>query len=148
MADKQKTDTMKPSMGIAMISLPLLHFLFPEHGRKASRFTRGEAFIDLLQRHEMYLAIEGRFINASISGLSKVWKWDRKTTADFLMSLHAFGIITLVTQGRKTVPRLSDDFMDNCQDEAENKSQPTRQKPKPRSAKADMPTLPFEDDED
>lgn len=92
-------------------SMELWHFLvggqknFP---KKDGRFTRAEAFDDLLERqHAAAMRDVDEYIKADITVLSRAWQWQRTTTATFLDTLQDLGVLTSEKSGNSRIFRLN-----------------------------------------
>lgn len=75
---------------------------------KSHKFTRTEAFYDLIDRHCIALLKgEGDHIGGTINSLAKTWGWDRETVARFIDNLQQLGTVTVDTDGNRKVIRLN-----------------------------------------
>ena len=92
-------------------SMELWHFLVggqKNFQKKDGRFTRAEAFDDLLERqHAACMRNIDDPIKADITILSRAWQWQRTTTANFLDTLVEFGALTSSTSGNSRIFRLN-----------------------------------------
>ena len=91
-------------------SMELWHFLVggqKNFQKKDGRFTRAEAFDDLLERqHAAAMRDVNEPIKADITVLSRTWQWQRTTTATFLDNLEGFGVLTSQKSGNSRIFRL------------------------------------------
>lgn len=75
---------------------------------KSHKFTRTEAFYDLIDRHCIALLKgEGDHVSGSINSMAKTWGWDRETVARFIDNLQQLGMVTIETEGNRKVIRLN-----------------------------------------
>jgi hypothetical protein len=92
-------------------SMELWHFLVggqKNFQKKDGRFTRAEAFDDLLERqHAAAMRDVNEHIKADITVLSQAWQWQRTTTATFLDTLEGFGVLTSQKSGNSRIFRLN-----------------------------------------
>ena len=92
-------------------SMELWHFLVggqKNFQKKDGRFTRAEAFDDLLERqHAAAMRDVNEPIKADITVLSRAWQWQRTTTATFLDTLEGFGVLTSQKSGNSRIFRLN-----------------------------------------
>ena len=92
-------------------SMELWHFLVggqKTFQKKDGRFTRAEAFDDLLERqHAAAMRDIDEPIRADITDLTRAWQWQRTTTATFLDTLEGFGILTSQRSGNSRIFRLN-----------------------------------------
>lgn len=92
-------------------SMELWHFLVggqKNFQKKDGRFTRAEAFDDLLERqHAAAMRDVDEPIKADITDLTRAWQWQRTTTANFLDTLEEFGVLTSQKSGNSRIFRLN-----------------------------------------
>ena len=92
-------------------SMELWHFLVggqKNFQKKDGRFTRAEAFDDLLERqHAAAMRDVDEHIKADITVLSRAWQWQRTTTATFLDTLQDLGVLTSEKSGNSRIFRLN-----------------------------------------
>ena len=92
-------------------SMELWHFLVggqKNFQKKDGRFTRAEAFDDLLERqHAAAMRDIDEPIRADITDLTRAWQWQRTTTATFLDTLEGFGVLTSQKSGNSRIFRLN-----------------------------------------
>ena len=78
--------------------------LFTEPARPGSRkFTRGEAFFDLLsrQRHSI-MTYDADAVPGSYQSLAECWGWHRQTVKKFLQELTTLGAVTIDASRNRT----------------------------------------------
>lgn len=96
---------------IIPFSMELWHFLVggqKNFQKKDGRFTRAEAFGDLLERqHAAAMRDVDEPIKADITDLTRAWQWQRTTTATFLDTLERFGVLTSQKSGNSRIFRLN-----------------------------------------
>ncbi len=92
-------------------SMELWHFLVggqKNFQKKDGRFTRAEAFDDLLERQHAAAMRDGDGpIKADITVLSRAWQWQRTTTATFLDTLEGLGVLISKKSGNSRIFRLN-----------------------------------------
>lgn len=92
-------------------SMELWHFLVggqKNFQKKDGRFTRAEAFDDLLERqHAAAMRDDDEPIKADITVLSRAWQWQRTTTATFLDTLEGLGVLISKKSGNSRIFRLN-----------------------------------------
>ena len=92
-------------------SMELWHFLVggqKNFQKKDGRFTRAEAFDDLLERqHAAAMRDFDEPIKADITVLSRAWQWQRTTTTTFLDTLQDLGVLTSEKSGNSRIFRLN-----------------------------------------
>lgn len=92
-------------------SMELWHFLVggqKNFQKKDGRFTRAEAFDDLLERqHAAAMRNDDEPIKADITVLSRAWQWQRTTTATFLDTLEGLGVLISKKSGNSRIFRLN-----------------------------------------
>ena len=92
-------------------SMELWHFLVggqKNFQKKDGRFTRAEAFDDLLERqHAAAMRNDDEPIKADITVLSRAWQWQRTTTATFLDTLEGLGVLISKRSGNSRIFRLN-----------------------------------------
>lgn len=92
-------------------SMELWHFLVggqKNFQKKDGRFTRAEAFDDLLERqHAAAMRDVNEPIKADITVLSRAWQWQRTTTATFLDTLQNLGVLASEKSGNSRIFRLN-----------------------------------------
>jgi len=72
------------------------------------RFTKAEAFFDLLDRQRKSMSTnDDGYMDSSVMKLSDNWGWMRPTVKKFLDRLASMGVITLTPAGNRIVVRLN-----------------------------------------
>ena len=96
---------------IIPFSMELWHFLVggqKNFQKKDGRFTRAEAFDDLLERqHAAAMRDVDEPIKADITDLTRAWQWQRTTTATFLDTLEGLGVLISKKSGNSRIFRLN-----------------------------------------
>lgn len=67
------------------------------------KFTKGEAFYDLLQRQKRALKEDQEALPGNFQSLADAWGWHRQTVRRFFEELTAIGAVTIERQVNQTV---------------------------------------------
>ena len=92
------------------------------------RYTKAEAFFDLLNKQRIYNStLDDVYINSSVLQLADSWGWMRPTAKKFLDALAEMKVITLTPMGNRIVVRLNNIMgkytqLSQSVDENENKA--------------------------
>lgn len=79
------------------------------------RYTKAEAFFDLLNKQRIYNStLDDVYINSSVLQLADSWGWMRPTAKKFLDSLAEMKVITLTPMGNRIVVRLNNIMGENA----------------------------------
>jgi hypothetical protein len=71
--------------------------------KQPSKFTRCEAFFDLIKRQSAVMDQIGEiYINGSLRELALAWHWDRETVSRFLSQLAMLGILLVHNDEHRT----------------------------------------------
>lgn len=98
----RKTERMK-----IQTDIPLWNLLL-QGTKKSHKFTKAEAFYDLIDRQRIALLTdEEEYLKGSILEFSKSWGWDRETVAKFLENLQQLGAITIHMAGNRKAVHLN-----------------------------------------
>ena len=83
--------------------------LFPDPATPGRhKFTRGEAFFDLLSRQRQNaVTYERDVVSGSYQSLADCWGWHRQTVKKFLQELTAIGAVTIEATSNRTVIHVS-----------------------------------------
>lgn len=80
------------------------------------RYTKAEAFFDLLNKQRIYNStLDDVYINSSVLQLADSWGWMRPTAKKFLDTLAEMKVITLTPMGNRIVVRLNNIMGENAQ---------------------------------
>lgn len=72
------------------------------------RFTKAEAFFDLLDRQRKSMSTnDDGYMDSSVMKLANCWGWMRPTVKKFLDKLASMGVITQTPAGNRIVVRLN-----------------------------------------
>lgn len=85
----------------------LWSYLMDGQKRLSRRLSRIEAFYDLIHRQQARLAEGKDFLAENVSQLTRLWHWNRDTTAAFLDNLEQLGAITTEAVGNQKSVRLN-----------------------------------------
>lgn len=79
------------------------------HGsRRSHKFTRVEAFYDLIERHCIALLKgESDYIGGTIHNMAETWGWNRETVARFLDNLQQLGMVSVDTEGHRKMIKIT-----------------------------------------
>ncbi len=82
--------------------------LLLQGNKKSHKFTRVEAFYDLIDRHCIALLKgESDYISGTIHNIAKAWGWNRETVAKFLDNLQQLGMVIVDTQGNRKAIKIT-----------------------------------------
>ena len=92
---------------IIKTDLPLWHLLL-QGGKKGHKFSKPEAFFDLVDR-QLIANLKGgdNHLAGTIPELVKTWKWDRETVWNFLVALSQLGVLTIDNVANRKALRLN-----------------------------------------
>lgn len=97
-----------------LTSFELWYYLMGKHALPNSsketkhRFTKAEAFFDLLDRQRKSLSTDDDgYMDSSVMKLANCWGWMRPTAKKFLDTLAQMGVITQTPAGNRIVVRLN-----------------------------------------
>ena len=101
---KTKNEILTPKKMMVVPTNILLWDYLLKGNKLAPKFTRCEAFYDLIKRQTTIMnQTDELYINGSIRELAMAWRWDRETVSRFLSQLTDFGVL-MVSQKE---PRVS-----------------------------------------
>jgi len=70
---------------------------------REGRFSRTEAFLDLVKRQQIIIDQTGEpNIAGSARDFAKLWKWDRDAVSNFLRKLNSLGVLSISSSGFDT----------------------------------------------
>ncbi len=91
---KTKNEILTPKKMMVVPTNILLWDYLLKGNKLAPKFTRCEAFYDLIKRQTTIMnQTDELYINGSIRELAMAWRWDRETVFRFLSQLIDFGIL-------------------------------------------------------
>ncbi len=100
---EEKTETQTPEQTMVVPTNLILWDYLLKGAKRPPKFSRCEAFCDLIKRQQKNLLQTGEpYILGSASELSLAWHWDRETVSRFFDQLTKFGILLVHDEDRRT----------------------------------------------
>ncbi len=104
----KKSETPKGELNLQITANFELFKLLAQDSFSNRKFSKAEAFFDLLTRHRLVtLTKDESYLGDGILSYAKAWGWDRGTVKKFIDSLCSVGAVTIQQVGRSQIVRLA-----------------------------------------